>query len=190
METQDFILASASPQRLSLLAQIGYKPKKIVPADIDESVNKYENPTAYVKRMALEKAKKVASIMPNENILSGDTVVCVGKRILHKAHTKEEQTAAMKLLSGRACRVISAVCLIEKGGRVAQRCVVSRVVTKKLTINEIRDYVDSEEWVGCSGYKIEGTFAAYVQKIVGSYSGIVGLPLFETRNLLNGIGIK
>ena len=190
MEMQDFILASASPQRLALLAQVGYKPKKVVPADIDESVYKYENPTAYVKRMALEKAKKVAEKMPDENVLSGDTVVCVGRRILHKARSKEEQTAAMNLLSGRSCRVISAVCLVDRNGRTAQKCVVSRVVTKKLTAKEIRDYIDSEEWVGCSGYKIEGIFAAFVRKIIGSYSGIVGLPLFETVNLLKGIGIK
>ena len=100
MEKKDFILASASPHRLALLEQIGYAPKMVAPADIDESVKKGENPTAYVKRMALEKALKSASLNPNEKILAGDTVVCVGSRILHKSKNDEEQTAVMKLVSG------------------------------------------------------------------------------------------
>lgn len=190
MYKTDFILASASPQRLLLLKQIGYEPKKIAPADIDESTKKGEKPTAYVKRMALEKAQKTAKLHPNENILAGDTVVCVGNRILHKARNDEEQTSVMKLLSGRSCQVISAVCVIDRLGRISQRCVTSRVMTKRLSSEEISQYVAGHEWVGCSGYKIEGSFAGYVRKIIGSYSGIVGLPLFETQNLLQGIGIK
>nr|QIM10301.1 Maf-like protein [uncultured Alphaproteobacteria bacterium] len=190
MDKKDFILASASPQRFALLEQIGCPPKTVAPADIDESVRQYETPTAYVKRMALEKALNVANKYPDENILAGDTIVAVGRRILRKAHNDEEQTEVMNLLSGRACRVISAVCLISRDGRVAERCVMSRVVTKKMNEEEIRDYVASREWVGCCGYKIEGRFAGYVSQIVGSYSGIVGLPLFETQNLLKGIGVK
>lgn len=190
MDKKDFILASASPQRFALLEQIGCLPKGVVPADIDESTRQYETPTAYVKRMALEKALCVAKERPDENILAGDTIVTVGRRILRKARNDEEQTEVMKLLSGRACRVISAICLVARDGRVAERCVVSRVITKKMNEEEIRDYVASHEWVGCCGYKIEGRFAGYVSKIVGSYSGIVGLPLFETQNLLRGIGVK
>ena len=190
MEKSDFILASASPQRLSLLKQIGYEPKKIAPADIDETERKQETPVAYVKRMALEKALKTAELYPNENVLAGDTVVCAGRKILHKSTTDEEQTTVMNLLSGRSNRVISAVCLIDKDGHVAERCVSSRVVMKKLSEEEINNYVASHEWVGCCGYRIEGNFAGYVKKIIGSYSGIVGLPLFETQNLLKGAGIK
>jgi len=190
MDKKDFILASASPQRFALLEQIGCPPKKVSPADIDESVLPHETPAAYVRRMAREKALKAAESHPGENVLAGDTIVAVGRRILRKARNDEEQTEVMKLLSGRACRVISAVSLVARDGRIAERCSVSRVVTKKMNEEEIRDYVASREWVGCCGYKIEGRFAGYVSKIVGSYSGIVGLPLFETQNLLKGIGVK
>ena len=190
METKDFILASGSPQRLALLRQVGYDPKRVVPADIDESTLKNEKPSAYVKRMALEKAQKTSALLPNENVLAGDTVVCVGKKILHKAKNQQEQMEIMNLLSGRASKVISAVCLVGKDGRIAQRCVISRVITKKLSSSEIESYVAGGEWQGCSGYKIEGAFAGFVRKVVGSYSGIVGLPLFETLNMLKGMGIK
>ena len=190
MVTKDFILASASPQRLALLRQVGYEPKKVVPADIDESTYRNERPNAYVKRMALEKAKRTSELMPNENVLAGDTVVCVGRRILHKAKNAQEQAETMALLSGRSSKVISAVCLIGRDGRIVQRCVESRVITKKLSFAEIDEYVAGGEWQGCSGYKIEGVFAGFVRKIIGSYSGIVGLPLFETLNMLKGMGIK
>ncbi len=190
MTATDFILASGSPQRRALLEKVGFLPKKIDPADIDESVHQYEKPVAYVKRMAREKALKAAEKNPGENILAGDTVVCVGQRILHKSHNDEEQREVMQLLSGRACRVISAVCVVRRDGKVGQKCVTSRVVTKKLSQQEIDDYVNGHEWVGCCGYKIEGSFEAFVRQIVGSYSGIVGLPLFETVNLLKGMGIK
>ncbi|MDO4183625.1 MAG: nucleoside triphosphate pyrophosphatase [Rhodospirillales bacterium] len=190
MTTSDFILASGSPQRKALLEKVGYVPKKIAPADIDESVHQYEKPVAYVKRMAKEKALKSAQDNPNENILAGDTVVCVGQKILHKSRNDDEQREVMQLLSGRACKVISAVCVIRRDGKMGQKCVSSRVVTKKLSRQEIDDYVNGHEWVGCCGYKIEGSFEAFVRQIVGSYSGIVGLPLFETVNLLKGMGIK
>ncbi|MCI5544099.1 MAG: Maf family protein [Azospirillum sp.] len=190
MDKKDFILASASPQRFALLEQIGCSPKKVAPADIDETTRLHETPTEYVKRMALEKALKVAELYPNENVLAGDTIVAVGRRVLHKAHSDEEQTEVMNLLSGRACRVISAVCLVSRDGKISKRCVETRVITKKMSADEIKDYVASHEWVGCCGYKIEGRFAGYVSKIIGSYSGIVGLPLFETQNMLKGIGVK
>lgn len=190
MDKKDFILASASPQRLALLEQINLAPKEICPADIDESFLPREAPSAYVKRMAEEKAAHVATLRPGENILAADTVVVVGRRILRKAQNDEEQTTVMNLLSGRSSHVLSAVCLVERGGRKALRFSDSRVITRKLTPKEIENYVASGEWHGCSGYKIEGRFAGYVRKIVGSYSGIVGLPLFETQNLLNGAGIR
>ena len=190
MSAKNFILASGSPQRRALLEKVGFEPKKVIPADIDESVKKYEKPVAYVKRMAKEKALKVAEDNPGENVLAGDTVVCVGQKILHKSQNDDEQREVMELLSGRSCRVISAVCMVSSDGKIGQKCVTSRVITKKLSKQEIDDYVNSHEWVGCSGYKIEGSFEAFVRQIIGSYSGIVGLPLFETINLLKGMGIK
>ncbi len=189
-EVKDFILASASPQRKRLLEQIGYVPKKIVSADIDETELKHEKPLSYVKRMALEKAQAVAALYPNENILASDTIVTVGLRILHKSKTIEAQRAVMKLISGRNHKVISAVCLIDKNGKIMQRVVSTRLSMKRLNEQEIETYLQSKEWVGVCGYKIEGLLAGYVRQIVGSYTGVVGLPLYETRNLLIGAGIK
>ena len=121
MMTKDFILASASPQRIALLRQVAYEPKKIVPADIDAKCLPHEDPLRYVRRMALSKAQCVAIKCEKENILACDTIVVVGKRILHKAQTAEEQKSFMRLLSGRAHRVISSVCLINKNGKISQR---------------------------------------------------------------------
>ena len=190
MEIKDFILASGSPQRIALLRQIAYEPKAIQPADIDEECLPHEMPLPYVRRMALEKAKAVAKLKENENILACDTVVCVGSRIFHKAKDIEEQRKYMQLLSGRAHRVISSVCLINKNGKVSQRTVSTKIVMKRMSKEEIEDYLQSGEWQGVCGYKIEGLLGGYVTKMVGSYSGVVGLPLSETMNLLKGEGIK
>lgn len=186
----DFILASGSPQRLRLLEQIGFVPKKIHPADIDEQCLLHEKPLPYVKRMALEKAKAVAKLYPNENILASDTIVTVGLRILHKSKNAEEQEHVMRLLSGRNHKVISSVCLINKNGKISQRTVTTRISMKKLSEKEINDYIKSNEWVGVCGYKIEGALAGFVKNMVGSFTGVVGLPLYETQNLLIGAGIK
>lgn len=190
MTSKDFILASASPQRIKLLEQIGYIPKAICPADIDESELQYERPSSYVKRMAREKALKVYAEHRGENVLACDTIVVVGRRMLHKAKNDEEQTAVMKLLSGHAHKVLSAVCMVSKNGKISERLVSTRILMKNLSSKEIKDYVASQEWVGCSGYKIEGRMEAYVRRIIGSYSGIIGLPLYETKNILEGTGIK
>ena len=189
METKDFILASGSPQRKQLLAQIGFIPKKIQPADIDESEKRFEKATAYVKRMAVEKARRVAESNPGENVLACDTVVVAGTKSLHKARTEEEQTKVMQALSGKAHRVISAVCVMDGKGRLSVRSVSTRILMKKFTAAEIRGYVASGSWKGACGYRIED-MEAYVRKIIGSYSGIIGLPLYETKNLLNGVGVK
>ncbi len=189
-EEKDFILASGSPQRIRLLEQIGYRPKKIHPADINEECLPHEKPLPYVKRMALEKAKAIATLYPNENILASDTIVTVGLRILHKSKNAQEQTQVMRLLSGRNHKVISAVCLIDKNGHVSQRTVITRISMKRLSEEEITDYVNSNEWVGVCGYKIEGLLAGFVKNMVGSFTGVVGLPLYETKNLLKGAHIK
>lgn len=190
MIEKDFILASGSPQRLRLLEQIGYKPKKIHPADIDEDCLLHEKPLPYVKRMALEKAKAIAKIYPNENILASDTIVTVGLRILHKSKNAQEQTKVMQLLSGRNHKVISSVCLIDKNGKISQRTVTTRISMKKLSEEEINFYVNSNEWVGVCGYKIEGLLAGFVKNMIGSFTGVVGLPLYETKNLLIGAHIR
>ncbi|MFV0626669.1 MAG: Maf family protein [Alphaproteobacteria bacterium] len=190
MPVKDFILASGSPQRKHLLEQIGYAPKKIDPADIDESVKKGEAATAYVKRMSIEKALKISQKNPNEVVLGSDTIVVVGRTILHKSKNDEEQTKVMELLSGKAHKVITSVCVIDKSGKPSVRVVATRILMKKLSQQEILDYVATHEWVGAVGYKVEGCLAAFVKKIIGSYSGVVGLPLFEARNLLIGAGVK
>jgi len=190
MTPQNFILASSSPQRKRLLEQVGYVPKEIISADIDETELKYEKPLDYVRRMALLKAKAVAALKPGENILASDTIITVGLRIIHKSKTDEDQIKVMRMLSGRNHKVISAVCLIDASGRVRQKVVTTRISMKRLSEEEIKNYVETKEWVGVCGYKIEGLLAGYVRKMVGSFSGVVGLPLYETRNLLMGAGIK
>lgn len=190
MSKRDFILASASPQRKLLLEQIGFEPIKIESADIDESIMKDEGATAYVKRMAYEKALKVYQNNTGNIVLGSDTTVVVGRKIITKACNNQEQEAVMHLLSGKSHRVITAVCVINKSGNPSTRVVSTRILMKRLSEQEIKDYVASKEWVGCAGYKIEGCLSGFVKKIIGSYSGVVGLPLFETRNMLIGAGVK
>jgi len=190
IQTKNFILASASPQRKRLLEQIGCEPKEVVSADIDEAELPHERPLPYVKRMARQKALAVAKARPNENILASDTIITVGLRIIHKSKTDEDQIKVMRLLSGRNHKVISAVCLVDASGKVFERAVTTRISMKRLSEEEIKTYIASKEWVGVCGYKIEGLLAGYVKNMVGSYTGVIGLPLYETKNLLNGVGIK
>ena len=182
---KDFILASQSPQRRRLLMQIGFEPAKIEAADIDETPQKGEKPSAYVKRMAWEKALHVAEKYPGEIVLGGDAVIVVNSKIIQKAHSDEEQEKVMKMLSGKTHKVLSAVCVINREGRKALR-----LSTTKMSDKEIEDYVNSKEWIGAAGYKIEGCLAGLVRKISGSYSGVVGLPLYEARNMLISAGVK
>jgi len=189
MAEKDFILASGSPQRRALLAQIGFTPKKIQPADIDEHVLEKEAPLPYIRRIAKAKALAVAAIYPHENILSADTIIVVGKNIIQKSPDDVAETAVLKMLSGRTHRVITSVCLINKKGHLSQKTVTTKITMKHLTAQELEEYIKSGEWHGVAGYKIEGMLAGFVKKIVGSYSGVVGLPLYETKNLLNSAGI-
>lgn len=188
--TRDFVLASGSPQRKVLLEQIGMTPFLIEAADIDETPKKDEKASAYVKRMAREKALCVAKKYPGKIVLACDTIIVAGTQIVQKAHSDEEQTKVMKLISGKAHKVLSAVCVVDSKGKAHIRLSSTKILMKRMSDKEIDDYVDSKEWVGAAGYKIEGRLAAFVRKIIGSYSGVVGLPLFETRNLLVGAGIK
>lgn len=188
--TKNFILASASPQRKTLLAQIGFEPKKIETADIDETPKKNEAATAYVKRMALEKALKVAENNSGEVVLAADTTIVVGTKIINKSQNDAEQEKIMRMMSGKSHRVITAVCVIGKDGKKSLKVNTTRILMKKMSEKEIKDYVKSKEWCGCCGYKIEGKMAYLVKKMIGSYSGVVGLPLYETKNLLDGAGIR
>jgi len=181
------ILASASPRRLELLSRIGVTPDLVVPAEIDETPKKGELPARYACRMAAEKAAAVAE--PGALTLAADTVIAAGRRILPKAATEAEARAALSLLSGRRHRVLSAVTLIDADGRARHRLSTSTVAFKRLSEEELRAYLDSAEWQGKAGsYAIQGRAQALIRSISGSYSGIVGLPLFETRALLRAAG--
>lgn len=181
------ILASASPRRLSLLAQIGITPDAVSPADINEDPIDGEVPRDHALRLAQEKAAKIARDNPDTIILAADTVVGVGRRILPKAETVEHARQCLKLMSGRGHRVFTGVAVIKADGDMISRVVETRLTMKRLSAPELQAYLDSGEWEGkAGGYGIQGMAEAYISKIIGSYSNVVGLPLFETRNLLMG----
>ena len=181
------ILASASPRRLDLLASLGVVPDAVVPADIDESPRKAELPVHYACRMAAEKAAAVAET--GALTLAADTVVAAGRRILPKAADEAEARAFLSLLSGRRHRVHSAVTLIDGEGKARHRLSTSIVAFKRLSDQELADYLASGEWQDKAGaYAIQGKAGGLVRFLAGSYSGVVGLPLFETRALLRTAG--
>jgi septum formation protein len=181
------VLASASPRRLELLARIGVVPDATIPAEIDETPRGGELPRAYACRMAAEKAAAVAQA--GSLTLAADTVVAVGRRILPKAETEEEARAALKLLSGRRHRALSAVTSIDPGGVARHRLSTSIVAFKRLGEEELAAYLASGEWRGkAGGYAIQGRAEALVRMLSGSHSGVMGLPLFETRALLRASG--
>ncbi len=181
------ILASASPRRLDLLAQIGVEPDTVAPADIDETPHKAEPPALLARRLA--RAKAQACAQTGSYCLGADTVVAVGRDILPKAETEAEARACLAKLSGRGHRVYSALAVISPLGDLSVRCVETRVRFKRLSARECDDYVASEEWRGkAGGYAVQGRAAAFISSLNGSYSGVVGLPLFETANLLTGMG--
>ncbi len=175
------MLASASPRRRELLAQIGVIPERIVAPEIDETPRRYELPRDYVRRIARSKAVAVTG----EIVLAADTVVAAGRRILPKAETEAEARACLAILSGRRHRVLTAVVLAEASGQMRERLVDSVVTFATLTQAEIDGYVASGEWRGkAGGYAIQGEAARFIRFLSGSYSGVVGLPLFETARLL------
>ncbi len=186
-EFPNLILASASPRRISLLAQIGIVPDQIVPAQIDEKPYKGELPAHLAKRLAMGKAKAVAREHSSACILACDTVVAVGRRILDKAECEEDVRRSLSLLSGRRHRIYGGLTLIDPVGKIHNKLVITSVIFKQFEASEIDDYVSSGEWHGkAGGYAIQGRAGAFARKIVGSYSNIVGLPLFETSRLLKG----
>ncbi len=183
------ILASASPRRKQLLGQIGIVPDAVSPADIDETPIPGEPPRAYAERLGLEKAQAVHKA--GQYTLAGDTVVALGRRILPKAETDAEVQACLDRVSGRAHHVITSVCVMAPDGRIAQRLSDTRVIVKRLTADEIAAYIACQEGVGkAGGYAIQGRFGAHIKQISGSYTGVMGLPVFETAQLLTGLGYR
>lgn len=183
------MLASASPRRRELLAQIGLVPDEFDPADLDETPLKDELPPAHAARLARAKAEAVAIRHPGAFILAADTVVACGRRILPKPEDAATVRRCLELLSGRRHRVIGGVAVVTPQGRLAQRLVTSNVTFKRLSEDEIADYAATGEGQGkAGGYAIQGYAARYIRAIGGSYSNIVGLPLFETAALLAGLG--
>ncbi len=184
-----FILASASPRRIDLLARIGVVPDRVVPADIDESGTKGELPRDHAVRLAAEKAAAVAAREPEALVLAADTVVAVGRRILPKVEDEATLRACMKLLSGRRHRVMTGVALVVPGKGRRTRLVETMIAMKRLSDEEIDYYASHGEWRGkAGGYALQGYGEVYVRHIAGSYSNVVGLPLAETRLMLKSAG--
>jgi len=182
------VLASASPRRRDLLAQIGIVPDIISPADIDEQPLPDEAPRVHAERLAGEKAALVAKVYPGDFILAADTVVACGRRILPKAENVETASSCLTLLSGRAHRVYTGLSLAY-GGRQVTKSVLTRVQMARLSDQDLNAYLKGGEWDGkAGGYAIQGSAASFIKAINGSYSNVVGLPLFETANLLKGMG--
>lgn len=185
MEKPALVLASASPRRRDLLAQIGITPDRITPADIDETPGRDERPKPHAERLAREKAAAVAATEPGAVILAADTVVAVGKRILPKAEDEPTARDCLALLSGRRHRVISGISLILPEGQQFTKSVTSTVAFKRLSLADIGGYLASGEWRGkAGGYAIQGLGATFVRFLSGSYSSVVGLPLFEVGGWL------
>jgi septum formation protein len=181
------ILASASPRRLDLLAQIGLTPDEVLPADIDETPLAGELPRQLAARLAESKARAIADSHKNAFVLGADTVVACGRRILPKAETEDEARKCLTLLSGQKHRVFGGICLIASDGSLVSRLVTTVVQFKRLSAGEITGYIESREWEGKAGaYAIQGLAARFVKRINGSYSNVVGLSLYETAALLNG----
>jgi len=190
-----FVLASGSPRRLALINQAGIEPDALKPADIDETPKRGEIPRAYTTRLAREKAQAaLANVSLDDElkgsfILAADTVVAVGRRILPKAELLDQAAQCLRLLSGRNHRVYTAICLVTPKEAFRQRLIETRVRFKRLSEEDIQAYIGSGEWRGkAGGYAAQGIAGGFIVKIVGSYSNVVGLPLYEVTTLLAGEG--
>lgn len=193
--TQKLILASGSPRRVELLAQAGIEPARLMPMDLDETPKRAEHPRSLAWRLSAEKAKAALDMLKGEPewngsyILAADTVVSVGRRILPKPEDSAAASGALHLLSGRSHRVYTGICLIAPDRSVRQKVVDTKVRFKRLSGRDVDSYLVSGEWRGKAGaYAIQGIAGSFVVKLVGSYTNVVGLPLYETVNLLIGEG--
>ena len=191
MKKKQLILASSSPQRLILLKTIGVIPDQIVPANIDEIPEKNEKPRDFVLRMSKEKALDVSKNFPNSFILSGDTIVACGRRIIGKPSDRDNAKQILNLLSGRRHQVLSAITLIKPDKNEVSKIVMTRVKFSRLNQNALNAYLDTNEWKGkAGGYAIQGSASSFIPWINGSYSSVMGFPMNEVNNLLNSSGWK
>ena len=189
------VLASGSPRRLHLLAQIGIEPDRLLPVAIDETPQKGEIPRNLAKRLAKQKAEAAIAAVRRDDelaealILTADTVVGIGRRCLPKAELIDQAASCLRQLSGRSHRVFTALALVTAKGHLRQRVVETRVRFKRLSHEDIESYLAAGEWRDkAGGYAIQGLAGAFVVKLTGSYSNVVGLPLYETMTLLTGEG--
>jgi septum formation protein len=189
------VLASGSPRRLGLLQQAGIEPDFLRPADVDEKPGKGETPRTLAKRLARTKAEVALRQAEREEDMAGafivtaDTVVAVGRRILPKAEMVDEAANCLRLLSGRNHKVFTSVCVVTPGKAIRQKLVETRVRFKRLSREELESYLASGEWRGkAGGYAIQGIAGSFVVKLIGSYTSVVGLPLYETVSMLQGEG--
>jgi septum formation protein len=188
VENNNLILASASPRRLALLAQVGIIPEQVLAADIDETPHKAELPAKYAARLAREKANIISAQYPEKIVLAADTVVACGRRIFPKAEDAKTAVMCLRHLSGRRHRVYTAVCLI-KDKKEYEITTLTQLRMDRLNDKQIADYISSKEWEGkAGGYAIQGSAEAFIPWISGSYSNVVGLPLYETLRLLARAG--
>jgi len=194
-ERPKLVLASASPRRLGLLQQIGIDPDHLHPTDVDETPQAGELPRQLAQRLAKDKAEAALAWSKRDAewtasfILTADTVVAVGRRVLPKAETREEAEECLRLLSGRAHRVWTGLALVTPSGAIKTRLVESRLRFKRLSHAELTTYLASDEWRGkAGGYAIQGLAGAFVVRLIGSYPSVVGLPLYEVMTLLDGAG--
>ena len=185
------VLASASSRRKQLLLQMGIKADSIMPANIDESAFRNESPRLYAARLAKEKCLAISKLEPRAFIIGADTVVTAGTKIFPKADSIEIARECMIQLSGRRHQVITGVAVISPLGRLSTRLVTTRVKFKRLSDKELEVYLGTYEWEGkAGGYAIQGVAGSFIDWINGSYTNVVGLPLYETKNLLEGLGWK
>jgi septum formation protein len=183
------VLASASPRRVDLLAQAGISPDVIDPAEIDEAPTAGETPRRMAIRLAGAKASTAAARHAGAFVIGADTVVCVGRRVLGKPTSRRQAEAMLNLLSGRGHRVVTGVTVIAPDGRRASRLAEARISLKRLSDAELAALLASDEWRGAAGgYRIQGRAGTHVINLTGSYTAVVGLPLYETVSLLNGLG--
>jgi septum formation protein len=197
MLKQRLILASGSPRRLDLLAQAGITPDRLLPMDLDETPRRAEHPRSLARRLAQDKAEAAFQVVRTDPawagsyILAADTVVAVGRRILGKPEYLEEASSSLHLLSGRSHWVYTGVCVITPQSTTRIKVVETKVRFKRLSGIELKSYLASGEWRGkAGGYGIQGFAGTFIQKLVGSYTAVVGLPLFETVQLLTGEGYE
>ena len=185
------VLASASPRRLDLLRQVGVEPDQVVPADVDETPLKDEAPRQLAMRLAVAKARAAGVAAPDAFVVAADTVVALGRRIFGKPEDERAARRMLDLLSGRSHRVLTAVAVLSPDGKLASRLSETRLRWKRLTPADMARLIQSDEWRGVAGgYRIQGLAAAVTLDLQGSYSGVVGLPLYETLALLEGLGYR